>query len=408
MNFLSQVEFEYPKAVSFASGRPSERFFRMHDWLGSIELFQQYDADRNGYDVSFSSRRLAQYGRTNGIIHELVARQLELDAHLHCDPENIVITNGCQEALSLCVQELCSPGDVVIARDPTYIGITGAALGAGADIVPLGETDLAVALRQTIACVRQDGKRPRLLYLIPEFDNPTSTVISVADRNAILAIADEERIIILEDGTYSMFRFEGSACPSLAKLDRTGSVIYLHTYSKLLCPSLRVGCAVVPKALFGSIDASRQLIASLSERKSYLSVNTSQINQAIVGGILLAEECSLERIALPARDFYRRNRDILMEELTKSVAAHCDARWNAPEGGFFLTLDLPFPLNGDDVQTCARDYGVIVMPMSFFSLRDRHYNCVRFAFSNLDPERVITGTRRFAHFVGDRKAAYRQ
>ena len=208
MNFLSQVEFDYPAATSFASGRPSDRFFEMPRWLQSIGAFQEYDAARNGYDAAAALRRVAQYGRTNGIINDLVAKHLASDARLRCESENIIITNGCQEAISLLVQELCGERDVVLARDPTYTGITGAALGAGVSIEPVGDGDLAEALRETIARVRKAGKTPRLLYLIPDFDNPTGTVIPLAAREAILEIAREERVLILEDGTYSMFRFE--------------------------------------------------------------------------------------------------------------------------------------------------------------------------------------------------------
>lgn len=406
MNFLSQVEFDYPAAISFASGRPSDRFFEVDRWLQSIQVFQEYDAVRNGYDAAAALRRVAQYGRTNGIINELVAQHLALDSNLSSEPEHIIVTNGCQEAISLIVQELCGADDVVLARDPTYTGITGAVLGANVSIAAIGAGDLASALRRTISDVRAGGKTPRLLYLIPDFDNPSGTVISPADREAILKIAGEERLLILEDGTYSMFRFNGSHVKSLAELDKSGAVIYLHTFSKTLCPSVRVGVAVIPKELFGDAKSSQQLINALSERKSYLAVNTSQINQAMVAGILLSEQCSLERLVSRARTFYRRNRDVLTEELRLAMGTHADSiQWNRPEGGFFLVVDLPFTFGSEEMLTCANEYSVIAMPMSFFSLTDGHQRTVRLAYSNLDPDRIATGAHRFSRFVLDRIGA---
>jgi (S)-3,5-dihydroxyphenylglycine transaminase len=203
-----------------------------------------------------------------------------------------------------------------------------------------------------------------------------------------------------------MFRFEGSRVESLAELDRHGSVIYLHTFSKTLCPSIRVGAAVVPAALFGDAESSRRLVNALSERKSYLAVNTSQINQAMVAGILLTEQFTLETTVSRARDFYRRNRDILTEELRAGLGAHARrVHWNRPEGGFFLVVQLPFAFGSEEMLTCANDYSVVVMPMSFFSLTNGHRSTVRLAYSNLDPSQLSVGAHRLARFILDRIGA---
>jgi (S)-3,5-dihydroxyphenylglycine transaminase len=409
MNFLSEVEFDYPKAISFASGRPTESFFDLDAWLGAIGVFQKHDAELHGYDTSASARRLAQYGRTGGLINAIVAAQVANDDGLTCTPEQIVITNGCQEAMALCLQTLCChPGDVILARNPTYIGVTGAARLAGVELAPVdaaADGSLAGTLRRTVAALHARGKRVRGLYLIPEFDNPTGAVISVPDREAILVFCAERNIVILEDSTYGMFRFEGDARPALATLDTSGTVIYLGTYSKTLCPSVRVGSAIVPKTLFGDAAASREFLASMTERKSFLTVNTSQFNQALVGGVLLAEGCSLRRLVRPALEFYRRNRDALMERLAVTLGTSpAGIRWNHPQGGFFLSVELPFRFEACDMVRCASEYDVIVMPMSFFSLDDSQANRVRLAFSNLSVEQVGAGIERFAAYIHDRLA----
>jgi (S)-3,5-dihydroxyphenylglycine transaminase len=203
-----------------------------------------------------------------------------------------------------------------------------------------------------------------------------------------------------------MFRFEGEAHPPLAALDVWGCVIYLGTYSKTLCPSVRVGCLVVPETLFGDAAASREFVRQVGERKSFLTTNTSQFNQALVGGVLLAEQGSLRRIIQPALEHYRRNRDVLIDCLTAAFAKERERIfWNHPHGGFFLSMELPFEFCHSEVVDCAREYDVIPMPMSFFALDGSQRTRVRFAFSNIMPEAIEQGIERFARFVDGRLAS---
>jgi (S)-3,5-dihydroxyphenylglycine transaminase len=410
MNFLSEVALDYPDAISFASGRPAEAFFDVDAWLEAIPRFGRYLAARDGRDPVAVVRSLAQYGRTTGLINALVSAQLAHDEAITCPPERIVVTSGCQEALALCLQALCPHADdVALARNPTYIGLTGAADLAGITLVPLeehAEGDTADAFRRTVVALRANGKRPRALYLIPEFDNPTGAVLSEREREALLAVSAEFGVVVLEDNPYGMFRFEGGRTPSLFSLDRTGLVIYLGTYSKTLCPAVRVGCAALPETFFGDASASRAFAVELSERKSFLTVNTSQLNQALVGGVLLAEGGSLGRLIEPARDFYRANRDVLLGSLAAAFADECErVSWNRPAGGFFLSVRLPFRFGRSEMLACASADGVIVMPMAFFALDGSQQERVRLSFSNLSPEEIATGVERFAGYV--RRHSYR-
>ena len=186
MNFLNEVGADFPQAISFASGRPADAFFRLEDWLAAVPRYIDHFAQSQGLTNAAATALLAQYGRTAGIINALVATQLGKDEGLVCAPEQVLITAGCQEALSLCLAALCrEDGDVILARNPTYIGVTGIADLAGMELAPLldlGPDDWADSLRATVAMLKARGKRPRVLYLIPEFDNPTGEVMPLADR----------------------------------------------------------------------------------------------------------------------------------------------------------------------------------------------------------------------------------
>jgi len=407
MNFLNEVAANFPKAISFASGRPADAFFDLEGWLRKVPDFLRYFSEKNSVCPDTASNILPQYGRTNGIISDLISHQVANDEGIDCQAGQIVITAGCQEAISLCVTALCShENDVVLARSPTYIGITGVCDLNGIEISPFNyeETgDILHTLRAATTALHLRGKRPRVLYLVPDFDNPTGGVLSRAERESIIAFCAEKEIAILEDNPYGLFRYEGSHLPRMHSLDTRGCVIYLGTYSKTICPSLRVGFVVVPKHLFGNPKRSSALIDELSKAKSFVTVNTSQISQAIVGGILLSENGTLSNVVAPVIEFYRRNRDTMLKCLEECF--HADdglVTWNKPAGGFFLTVSLPFKFRQEEAEICARDYDVLVMPLSFFALDNTQDYHVRMAFSNVQPGDIAEGISRFAGFVKSR------
>jgi (S)-3,5-dihydroxyphenylglycine transaminase len=397
MNFLNEMAGNYPAVISFASGRPAEEFFDVPHWLACIPLYEQYFAAARGLSPQAAQRVLAQYGPTAGIINELIARQVGLDEHIQCKAGDVLVTSGCQEAIELCVRHLCpAPDDVLLVRSPTYIGITGVADLHGIHIAPFSSAPgaMAAGLEAAIQQAKERGQRPRALYLVPEFDNPTGTVIGLEERRAVLAVCARHRVMILEDNPYGMFRFEGESVPSFYSLDSHGCVVYLGTYSKTICPAVRIGFAILP--------SGSAMLSSLSQAKSFVTVNTSQIMQAMVGGFLLDQDGSLRRHVQPAIAHYRHNRDTMLDALERAFAGCDGVSWNRPEGGFFLVVRLPMAFGMAEAETCARDHGVLVMPLRFFSHDAQQDRCVRLAFSNNDPMRTEEGVQRFARFVRQR------
>lgn len=407
MNFLNEVVLDHPEAISFAPGRPSEALFDVAGGLASLSAFVDHLAAEEGTAPGTCLDSLGQYHRTNGIINRLLARHLELDEGIRAAPASIMVTVGCQEAMLVALIGLFEPGvDALLVSDPTYIGITGPArfLGVPVHPVPAGPEGLAPqAVAEALVEVRRKGLRPRALYDVPTFNNPLGTCMPEAARRELLELARREGLLVLEDNAYGMFSYDGETPPALKALDREGVVVYLGSFAKTLFPGLRVGFLVADQeaALGGGATAS--LAVALSRIKSLTTVTTPPLTQAVVGGTLLAGDGSLAPRVRGLLPHYRANRDRMLASLEAAFEGDSELAgrvgWNRPAGGFFLTVTLPFAFTEERLRACVEDFGVIVCPMSFFTLSGGRENQVRLSFSYVTTEEIDEGVGRFGRFV---------
>lgn len=409
MNFLNEVVMSYPDAISFAPGRPVEAFFDVERELGAVSRYVDHRKQEQNCDRQTAFNALGQYGRTNGIIGDLVAGHLAADENIHVDPNAISVTVGCQEAMAMLLMALFRPGkDVLVVSDPSYVGITGTARILGIDLfpVPMHDGDLKPEeVSKALATIREQGKTPRALYHIPDFNNPLGASMSVPNRKEIIALAEAEDFLIFEDNPYGMFVYDGDAAPTMKSLDTHHRVIYMGTFSKTLFPGLRLGYVVADLEVEG-LHGKTLLATELSKVKSFLTVNTSQVLQAAVGGILLEQGGSLKKLIGEKVAFYKKNRDTMIACLEKAFRGAGigpeQVTWNKPAGGFFLTVNLPFTFDESCVHDCARDYGTIVCPMQIFSLQPGHEQQIRLSFSYVDDVTIERGVSQLARYIKDR------
>ncbi|HEY6324502.1 MAG TPA: PLP-dependent aminotransferase family protein [Thermoanaerobaculia bacterium] len=409
MNFLNEVVLRHPQAISFAPGRPAERHFDVEGSLAQIARYVEHRSRRSGLAPQAVFADLGQYNRTNGIIHELIARQIELDHGIHAPADTIVVTSGCQEGMAILLAGLFDPArDTLLVSDPTYIGITALARILGIPVVPIpsGPSGLeASAVAAAASVVGRSGRRARALYDVPDFNNPMGTSMPLPARRELLAVAGECGLLIFEDNPYGMFSYDAEPMPPLKALDDRGAVIYLGSFSKTLFPGLRLGYLVADQEVTLAGGQAAALAGELSKIKSLTTVNTSPLLQAVAGGILLDHHGSLQPVMRDKLPFYRANRDRMLRCLAAQLSGL--ATWNRPEGGFFLTVDLPFAFDEACLEVCARDFGVICCPMTFFSLTAGRERQVRLSFSYVTPEQIDVGIARFARFVRSRLAQER-
>jgi (S)-3,5-dihydroxyphenylglycine transaminase len=411
MNFLNEVVLRYPRAVSFAPGRPSEQHFDVERSLGSAGLWVESRATASGLPPRKVWNDLGQYNKTNGVINDLIARQLAADEGITAAPESIIVTTGCQEGMAILLLGLIDPAeDAILVSDPAYIGIPGLARIMGLTLIPIptGERGLdPEAVRRALGEARRMGRRPRALYDVPDFNNPLGTRMPLEARHALLDLAREEELLIWEDNPYGMFSYDGQPLPTLKALDEHGVVVYMGSFSKTLFPGLRLGYLIADQGVILASGQRVPLAAELSKIKSLTTVNTSPVVQAIAGGILLENGGSLRRVVEEKLPFYRTNRDRMLAALEDTLGGLEGVDWNRPEGGFFLTLNLPFEFTDDQLTACARDYGAIVCPMRFFALAPGRERQVRLSFSYVTPEQIDEGIARLARFVRDQVAVSR-
>ncbi|MFC3983809.1 aminotransferase-like domain-containing protein [Streptosporangium jomthongense] len=400
MNFLNEVSSRFPDAVSFAAGRPYEGFFDIEEVHRYLRVYRDHLMERLGDEV-LVRRTMLQYGRTKGVIHDLVARNLLLDEGIDVDPESIVVTVGCQEALYLTVRALRRDGrDALLSVFPCYVGVAGAAALADMPLLPVAGSPEGIDLDDLVAVVhraRADGMRPRALYVVADFANPSGVSLGRATRERLLALAGELDLLILEDNPYGLFHGEEERAPTLKALDPGGRVVYLGSFAKTGIPGARVGYVVADQRAGNGLLADQ-----LAKIKSMLTVNTSPIAQAVIGGKLLANGCSLRAANARETRVYQGNLRHMLDGLRERFPSESRVSWNTPEGGFFVVLDVPFPADDELLEHSAREHRVLWTPMHHFYGDGLPRPQIRLSFSHLTPGEITIGLDRLARFVARR------
>ncbi|QNE79700.1 aminotransferase class I/II-fold pyridoxal phosphate-dependent enzyme (plasmid) [Streptomyces finlayi] len=405
MNFLNEVAGRFPDAISLAAGRPWDGFHDPADLPRYLSIFQDH-LTASGMPPNQVRTLLMQYGRTNGVLGELIARLLANDEGILVPQDAIAVTSGCQEAMVIALRGLCArPSDVVLAAEPCYVGLTGAARLLGIDVVPVPEGPGGLdpeTVAATARAVRAEGRNPKALYVVPNFSNPSGVSLPVAARRALLDVAETEDLIVLEDDPYGLFGLDDRPRVSLKALDRRARVIYLGSFAKSCFPGARVGFLVADQPVVDH-DGRRTLLAGeLSAVKSMLTVNTSPVGQAVIGGLLVESGCSLRAANREKTAFYRRNLRTLLAALDTCFRAGRGQgiRWSVPSGGFFVVLEVPVQADEKLLELSAEQYGVLWTPMRFF-YADGGTHAMRLSCSAIEPGRIDEGVGRIARLLAD-------
>ncbi|AOT10645.1 PLP-dependent aminotransferase family protein [Pseudoalteromonas luteoviolacea] len=375
MNFLNEISMVYPDATSLASGKPSDLYLIEKSEEFFRKSYVNYRAQQQNEKPETVELPMFQYGKAAGSIGDIISEHLLKDYNIDADSQQVLITNGGQEAMLMLAMVL-APGqdDVLLTFDPSYIGFSGAAMIAGKNIEPIEATLDGICVERVEASIREillKGKKPVALYLNPDYNNPLGMSFTEEERLQLITLCHKYGIYILEDSPYSQFVYEGEQYASMYNLDEHSSVIHIGSFSKTLWPSLRIGYMVIPKA-------ASQLYKNLVAAKSFVSLNTCQMAQSVVAGYLIENEYSLRPRVNKIIPHYKESLKIVVDVLATRLGNVAGFSWTEVEGGFFLALELPYEFSKEDLSRCAQENKVICMPMSFFSSQRFEHNWRRF------------------------------
>ncbi|WP_204359642.1 PLP-dependent aminotransferase family protein [Marinomonas primoryensis] len=394
MNFLNNITGVYPEAISFAPGRPIEITYDVENIKVYFDTYVQYLSKEKNYSTDYIITKLFQYGRTEGFLQPLLANMLNITDRITTPQENIVVTSGAQEAMVIALRTLFSDADdVLLIPEPVYVGIVGAARLLDIDIESFDISEHGISENNLISKIEQIykiGKKVKALYINAEFNNPVGSSLSLSQKKWLIALAQKHDFYIIEDNPYGVFSNVEKTSDTLYSLGNE-KVIYIGSFSKTVFPSARVGFL-----------CSEFLAESFTKIKSMLTLNTSAISQAIVGGVLLNCEGNLIRHCEQQIKIYQENLKHLMLELD-SVFSNSSIQykitWNRPDGGFFMIVSLPFIVEDYDLSISAKDFGVIWAPLDIFYIKEIKSNKIRLSFSYLTVDEIKEGVKRLKEFV---------
>ena len=356
-----------PAPISFARGAPSLDIVDVDGLRAAADrAFQTDPAGTTAYGTSIGYRPLrAWIAERHGVA-----------------PEQVIVTNGSMQADAFLFEALVEEGDVVVVEKPTYDRTLLSLRSRGADLRPVDLHEDGVDVAGVEALIA-DGAVPRLAHLIPNFQNPAGYTLSLKKRHQLVELAGQHGITIFEDDPYVELRFSGETLPTMLSLDRADRVVYASSFSKTVCPGIRVGYLVGPE----------KLIARITKLATNTYISPNMVAQSIVN-----EFCR--------GGSFERSIETVKAALSERAAALCaalsrelpDARFVAPQGGYFLWVEMPEGTDGDALFAAAASRGVQIVKGTDFLLEGGE-NAFRLAYSGVTVAQIEEGVARLGDAV---------
>jgi 2-aminoadipate transaminase len=375
-----------PDVISFAGGLPAPELFPIEEMRVAADTV-----------LRTQGRAALQYSMTEGYppLREMIVRHMARYG-VRVTIDNVLITTGSQEALDLIGKVLINPGDKVLTEEPTYLGALQAFTTYGAEYVtvPVDHDGL-----QTSRLEEALRAGPKFMYILPNFQNPAGTTLSLARRLELIALADRYGVPIVEDDPYGQLRYEGEHIKPLVVLDAEhnhcetnghykGNVIYLSTFSKTLAPGLRLGWVVAPE----------EVLNRLVQAKQGTDLHSSTFDQMLAHEV--ARGGFIDRHVRRIREVYRRRRDVMLAALEQAFPdPSVGVRWTRPQGGLFLWVTVPEAIDTGELLREAVRERVAFVPGTAFYPSGGGRNTMRLNFSNASEAMIQEGIARLARAI---------
>ncbi len=361
-----------PGVINFAGGFPAPELFPIDEIKSACErVLSKYGPNS------------LQYSLTTGIppLKEYLARRVSVGS-MEYSPESIQITCGAQQGLDIIGRVFIEPGSVVLTEEPTYLGAIQAFSFYKARFVSV-VTDLDGMLPDDLEAKIVQHK-PTLIYLVPNFQNPSGITMSLVRREAVVDLANKYDVPIVDDNPYGELRYSGDPVPSFKALDKE-HVIQLGTFSKIISPGLRIGWIV----------ADPQVIALCERMKQACDLHTNTFAQYVV--YEFAKDGGLERHIDIMIEAYGVRRNVMMKAL--QTCFDDGTTWTEPEGGLFLWVRMPSGISASELLPDALEAGVAYVPGKYFYSEKPDDTTLRLNFCNANEEKIVEGIKRLAGVI---------
>ncbi len=366
---------EQPDVLSFAGGLPAPELF-------PIEAI----AEAHAAVLARDGRAALQYSTTEGFgpLREWVAARLSKRG-MRVTADQVLITNGSQQGIDLVARVLLDPGDVVAVESPSYLAALQTFQGCEATFAPVASDDGGMVIEDLARVLAT--RSPKLVYLVPEFQNPKGTTLARERRQAMVDLCRAHNVPILEDNPYGELRFRGEALPPLAALD-DGIVVQLGTFSKTLAPGMRIGWLVGPKEVVRSITIAKQAA----------DLHTATLAQRAAAELLTKFDYDAHLAELQVT--YGERCVAMLRAIERHMPA--GTRWTKPDGGLFIWAELPNGLRADDLFADALKEKVAFVPGSAFFPDAPRFETMRLNYSNRPADLIEEGIARLGRVVARR------
>ena len=366
-----------PEVISFAGGLPAAELLPAREMAGLAKQVLLEDGVR-----------ALQYAPTEGlpVLRDLIAERMQRQSSTEITRDEVLVVSGSQQALDLTGKVFLDEGDVILCESPTYLGAINAFRAYEPQFVSVATDDEGM-IPEDLELHLSTNHSVKLVYTVPDFQNPSGRRWSVNRRRALVEIATRHGVTVIEDSPYAELCFDGEPYPAVATYDAHGLVVRLGTFSKLLSPGMRLGWVV------GDSDLLRKYVLA----KQGADLHTSSLSQLLAARFITDHdfEGHIERI----RKVYGSRCRAMIAAMKEHFPD--DIRFTRPAGGLFLWVELPEGISSREVLELSLEENVAFVPGGAFYANGGHENTMRLNFSAMPEDRITEGIRRLGRVLTD-------
>ncbi|MCL5803353.1 MAG: aminotransferase-like domain-containing protein [Thermoplasmataceae archaeon] len=369
-----------PDFISFGGGMPNPLTFPMQDLKEIVD---------DVLDVS--GKYALQYGNTGGLpeLRTEISKMVMKTEGIKSEENEIIVTSGSQQGLYELGKIFLNRSDGVIVESPTYVGAISAFNANAGKMIPVemdSEGIISDKVEEKLKSLTGRPEFPRFIYVIPNYQNPTGHTLNLDRRKHLLELSEKYQVPIVEDNPYGELRYSGKKLPSIKSLDKTGeNVIYLGTFSKVMCPGLRIGYTVAPEAV----------ISKLNLLKQALDLSSSTFSQYVAAEYL--KRGVIYRQVPKTVELYSKKRNVMLNALEEHFPK--DSTWSKPDGGMFIWATLDKKINTNQMLKTSIENGVGYVSGLAFSPDGSHTSSMRLNFTFSEEEEIVRGIKKLSNTI---------